>query len=293
MSDRELLTLSEVVARGLSEDIGDGDVTSEALIAAGTRATGKFVARESGVIAGLCCVTEVYRQLDESIQVRLHRSDGDRAEDSDELATVFGLARQVLAGERVALNLLGRLSGIATLTRQFVDRLVGTSARILDTRKTTPGLRELEKYAVAMGGGENHRMGLFDQVLIKDNHLAAIGGRDLTARIVDAIGKARGKFDGVVQVEVDRLEDVVPAATAGADTVLLDNFPTDDLAAAVQAVREAIPDRRQRPLLEASGGVRLETVRAIAQTGVDRISVGALTHSARALDIGLDFELHP
>lgn len=276
-----LQVIDTVVAHALAEDIGSGDLTTLAAIPATAHMTAHFVTREGGVIAGLPVVVAVFRQLDPSVKVLLHTADGVAVAAGATLATVTGPARSILSGERVALNLLQRLSGIATLTAQYVAAVAGTRAQILDTRKTTPGLRALEKYAVRMGGGRNHRFGLYDGVMLKDNHLAMLAaqGIDLAA----AIARVRAQLGPMVrlEVEVESVADAITAAEAGADLILLDNMPLDQLRAAVQAVAG-------RAQTEASGGVNLQTVRAIAETGVDYISVGALTHSVRALDIGLD-----
>ena len=293
MKYSKLKSLPEIVARALKEDLGSGDVTTEALIGATQQAQAQLMAREAGIVAGAPCVEEVYRQLSPDIQVQWRASDGQKVKAGDVLALIDGPARELLAGERVALNFLGRLSGIATLTGKFVDAVAGTGVQILDTRKTTPLLRELEKYAVVVGGGVNHRRGLFDQMLIKDNHLAIFPQDDKDmpagARVAAAVKRARERGQGLIEVEVDRLADVLPAAEAGADLILLDNFSPRDLMAAVDQVKDRVAGADKRPLLEASGGVSLATVGAIARTGVDRISVGALTHAAASLDVGLDF----
>ena len=293
MKYSKLKSLPEIVARALKEDLGSGDVTTEALIGATQQAQAQLMAREAGIVAGAPCVEEVYRQLSPDVQVQWRVSDGQKVKAGDVLALIDGPARELLAGERVALNFLGRLSGIATLTGKFVGAVAGTGVQILDTRKTTPLLRELEKYAVVVGGGVNHRRGLFDQMLIKDNHLAIFSQDDKDmpagARVAAAVKRARERGQGLIEVEVDRLADVLPAAEAGADLILLDNFSPRDLMAAVDQVKDRVAGADKRPLLEASGGVSLATVGAIARTGVDRISVGALTHAAASLDVGLDF----
>ena len=293
MKYSKLKSLPEIVARALKEDLGSGDVTTEALIGATQQAQAQLMAREAGIVAGAPCVEEVYRQLSTDVQVQWRASDGQKVKAGDVLALIDGPARELLAGERVALNFLGRLSGIATLTGKFVGAVAGTGVQILDTRKTTPLLRELEKYAVVVGGGVNHRRGLFDQMLIKDNHLAIFPQDDKDmpagARVAAAVKRARERGQGLIEVEVDRLADVLPAAEAGADLILLDNFSPRDLMAAVDQVKDRVAGADKRPLLEASGGVSLATVGAIARTGVDRISVGALTHAAASLDVGLDF----
>ncbi len=275
--------IEAVVAQALAEDIGHGDLTTQTAIPAAVQSTAHIVTREAGVVAGLPVVIAVFHQLDPRLKVLLHVDDGATVAAGTKLATVVGSARSILSGERVALNLLQRLSGIATMTAQYVAAVANTKAKILDTRKTTPGLRALEKYAVRVGGGFNHRFGLYDGVMLKDNHLAILAaqGIDLTS----AIKQVRQHLGPMVQieVEVENVAAAIAAAEAGADLILLDNMPLDQLRLAVQAIAG-------RAKTEASGGVTLQTVRAIAETGVDYISVGALTHSVRALDIGLDCE---
>jgi nicotinate-nucleotide pyrophosphorylase (carboxylating) len=255
----------------LAEDVGTGDVTSAAVVDAEALSEARIVVKEPGTVCGLDVAAAVFEALGARLEPLV--ADGDRVEPGP-IARVDGPARAVLTGERLALNLLGRLSGIATLTSRFVEAVDGTGVTILDTRKTTPGLRELEKYAVGCGGGTNHRLGLFDGVLIKDNHLR------LAHSIGEAVARARG-MGLPVEVECDALDQVAEALEAGADRILLDNMRPDELRAAV-----ALVDGRAE--LEASGGVTLETVRSVAETGVDFISVGALTHSAGALDCSLE-----
>ena len=273
-----------VVQLALAEDVGAGDLTTLATVPDHTTATAVLVAREPLVVAGLPVAEAVFRQVAPALEITCQAADGDQVEARQPLLRIRGAARAILTAERVALNFLQRLSGIATLTRQYVDAIQGARATILDTRKTTPGLRRLEKYAVECGGGQNHRFGLFDRVLIKDNHLAAL--RDAPPNpVAAAVQRARDHYPGVrVEVEADTLEQVDFALDAGVDLVLLDNMTLVQLRLAVQKARG-------RALTEASGGVNLGTVRAIAETGVDFISVGALTHSARAVDIALDFEV--
>jgi nicotinate-nucleotide pyrophosphorylase (carboxylating) len=274
--DRALL--AGLVSRFLAEDIGTGDVTTSVMVPADAFASASLVFRMPGVVAGLPAVVEVYRQLSAEVTVMESAHEGDVMEAGAVAAVVQGPARPILTGERVALNMLQRLSGIATLTRRYVEAVEGTGARIADTRKTTPGLRALEKYAVAVGGGRNHRMGLYDAVMIKDNHIAAAGS------IAEAVARARRAIPHTmtITVECDRLDQVDEALEAGADILLLDNM-TDDVRA------EAASRCRGRAVAEASGGITLETARRIAETGVQVLSVGALTHSAAALDIGMDF----
>ncbi|MCY1696072.1 carboxylating nicotinate-nucleotide diphosphorylase [Curtobacterium sp. SL109] len=273
--------LRRVIDTALEEDAPWGDVTSETLIPADATATATLGAREAGVLSGGAVVVAVMHAVDPTITVSLHHADGAPFAPGDVLATVSGPARSVLRAERVALNLVQRMSGIATATARYVDAVSGTSARIVDTRKTTPGLRALERYAVRCGGGHNHRTSLSDAVLAKDNHLAVLLASGIG--IGDAIRGARARLGHTVhlEVEVDRLDQVEPVVAAGVDTIMLDNFTPADLVTGVGIVAG-------RALVEASGGVSLETVAAIAATGVDVISVGALTHSARALDLGLD-----
>jgi nicotinate-nucleotide pyrophosphorylase (carboxylating) len=271
------------VQLALAEDIGGGDVTTLAIVPANATANAVMRAREPLVVAGIEFAETAFRELSPKIKIQKLFHDGQRANRDETLLKISGSARAILSAERVALNFVQRLSGIATLTAQFVDAIKGTRAKILDTRKTTPGWRRFEKYAVACGGGKNHRLGLFDMVLIKDNHLVVLRDAKPNA-IAAAVARAREKFPKLkVEVEADTLAQVAQAADAGADIILLDNMTPTQLRQAVKIVR----DRAQT---EASGGVNLKTVRAIAGSGVDFISVGALTHSARAVDIGLDFE---
>jgi nicotinate-nucleotide pyrophosphorylase (carboxylating) len=270
--------LNEFVTRVLAEDFGKGgDVTSNATIAGDARFAAEMNARQAIVVAGSEIAAAFFRELDSNIEIELLAGDGDRVEHGATLMRLGGNARAMLAGERSALNTLQHLSGIATLTRQYVDAIAGTGAVLLDTRKTLPGLRVLDKYAARMGGAQNHRMRLDDGVLIKDNHVAACGG------IGEAVQRAKAADTGLqVQVEVDRIDQIEPALAAGADRLLLDNMDPATLRAAVALVGGRVP-------LEASGGVTLETIRFIAETGVDFISVGRITQSAPAADIGLDY----
>jgi nicotinate-nucleotide pyrophosphorylase (carboxylating) len=268
-------TVERVVLAALAEDIGAGDVTTEATVAPDSVGTAELLVKEAGVVCGLRAAETAFRALDPEIRFEALASDGDHVEPPAVVARLTGSERSILTAERVALNFLGRLSGIATLTRRYVDAVAGTGAAVLDTRKTTPGLRALEKDAVAAGGGRNHRFGLDDAVLIKDNHLRAAGS------IAAAVALVRAATDLPVEVECDTLAQVAEALDAGVEAILLDNMPLEELQAAV-----ALVDGRAR--LEASGGVTLETIRAIAETGVDEISVGALTHSARSLDVSLE-----
>ena len=268
-------SLERIVSAALAEDVGDGDVTTEATVNPSAVGTAELVLREPGIVCGLDAAEAVFRALDPGIEVERLVDEGAAVDGPATVARVVGSERAILTGERTALNFLGRLSGIATLTRRYVDAVEGTAATILDTRKTTPGLRRLEKEAVACGGGGNHRLGLWDGVLLKDNHLRAAGS------ITEAVARVRTASDLPVRVECDTLEQVGEALAAGAEAILLDNMTVDALRAAVELTAG-------RARLEASGGVTLEHVRAVAETGVDEISVGALTHSARSLDVSLE-----
>jgi nicotinate-nucleotide pyrophosphorylase (carboxylating) len=271
-----------LVEWAIREDLGPaGDITSRTLVPADLRGRAQFVQRSVGVIAGLPAVAATLESIDGSLHFETQVADGACVQPGQVLATVTGSLRSILTAERVALNFLQRLSGVASLTRRYVDAVAGLAVAILDTRKTTPGWRVLEKYAVRQGGGSNHRMGLYDGVLIKDNHLAA-----LHDDLVLAVHRARQELRGfTIECEVDTLEQMERLLPSAPDIILLDNMTTEQLRAAVQLRNMKGP----RIKLEASGGVNLTTVRAIAETGVERISVGALTHSAVAQDIGLDF----
>ena len=271
------------VQLALAEDLGGGDATTLATVPANATAKAVMRAREPLVVAGIQFAETAFRELSPKIKIQKLFHAAQRAKAGDTLLKISGSARAILNAERVALNFVQRLSGVATASAQFADAVKGTRAKILDTRKTTPGWRRFEKYAVACGGGKNHRLGLFDMVLIKDNHLAALRDAKPNA-IAAAVARARKKIPKLkVEVEADTLEQVAQAADAGADIILLDNMTPAQLRQAVKIVRG-------RAQTEASGGVNLKTVRAIAATGVDFISVGAITHSARAVDIGLDFQ---
>ncbi len=280
------LTTAEIrraVRAALAEDLGSGDVTTLATVPPGTKSVALMRAREPLVVAGIQFAEIAFKLLSKKIQIKNFARDGQRVQAGETILKISGSSRAILNAERVALNFVQRLSGVATATAQFVDAIQGTSAKILDTRKTTPGWRRFEKFAVAGGGGKNHRLGLFDMVLIKDNHLVALRNEKPNA-IAAAILRARKKFPKLkIEAEADTLEQVAQAADAGADIILLDNMTPAQLRSAVKTIRD-------RAKTEASGGVNLKTVRKIAATGVDFISVGAITHSARAVDIGLDFE---
>jgi nicotinate-nucleotide pyrophosphorylase (carboxylating) len=272
-----------IVELALAEDIGTGDVTSLATVPAGASARGTMLVKAPGVLSGLDAAAYTFRRVDPAIVFQPLVEDGSTVEQGTVIVELYGPARSLLIGERVALNLLQRLSGVATLTSKFVAETAGTRAKVVDTRKTTPGLRVLEKAAVRHGGGHNHRVGLADGVLIKDNHLAAVGGPDRVTRAIHS-ARALAPHTLKIEVEVTTLSEVEEAVAAGSDIILLDNM---DLA----TMRDAVRIVAGRALLEASGNVRLETVREIAETGVDLISAGALTHSAPALDISLNFEI--
>jgi len=282
----ELLSADEIrraVQIALAEDIGSGDVTTLSIVPEDAKAKAVMRAREHLVVSGLSLAETTFRELDSDLHIFYAAQDGERAAPGAVLLRIEGSARPMLTAERVSLNFVQQLSGIATLTSQFVEAIQGTRAEILDTRKTTPGWRRLEKYAVACGGGHNHRFGLFDMVLVKDNHLAALKSESPNA-IAAALQRARTAHPELrIEVEADTLDQVEQAVEAGADLILLDNMNPVQLRLAVQKCKG-------RAQTEASGGITLFTVRAIAETGVDFISVGALTHSARAVDIGLDFE---
>ncbi len=278
--------MEELVNRALAEDRAWGDVTTQALIPADAPGRGSLIARSPGVLAGIEVARQVFAVVDPSLEFRAFLGDGDRVEQGAEIASIRGRLSGILRGERVALNFLQRLSGIATQTGRYVEAVRGTKAQVMDTRKTTPGLRLLEKHAVRAGGGQNHRGHLGDGILIKDNHLAALRGAGLGIRA--AVGLARTKAPHTLQVEVEvtSVEEAVEAAEAGADIVMLDNMGIEDMRRAVKAIGG-------RVLIEASGGITLDNIRQVAETGVDRISVGALTHSVKALDISLQLEPAP
>ncbi len=275
------IVIEPAVQAALAEDLGlAGDITTNAVIGPDVKAVGLFATRKPGVVSGLKVAEAAFRALDPDVVFEIVHPDGTNAPGKSPLARVKGNARALLSAERVALNFVGRMSGIATLTRQFVDAVAGTKAQIIDTRKTTPNLRAFEKYAVRCGGGMNHRVGLFDAVLIKDNHIIVAGG------IGPAITAVKASVGHLVkiEVEVDTLEQLQEALTYKIDAVLLDNMTPDQM-------RQAVKMCAGRVITEASGGVKLDSARAIAEAGVDLISSGSLTHSAAVLDIGLDFEI--
>ena len=276
-SELAAAVLDESIRRALAEDLGDGDVTALSTIPADAMYNGDFLVKEAGSIAGRAVAQRVFAALDAAVTFRAFVADGDRVARGDVVALVTGPGRALLSGERVALNFMQRMSGIATATRRYVDAVAGTRAVILDTRKTVPGLRLLDKWAVRLGGGRNHRIGLYDMALIKDNHIAAVGS------ITEAVRRVRANdpLNRPIEVEVTNLDQLAEALALPIDRILLDNMRPSQMAKAVVHAAGRIP-------LEASGGVNLDTVAAIAATGVDFISVGALTHSVKALDISLD-----
>lgn len=274
-----------IIARALAEDVGDGDITTKWTVPFTKRANAEIIAKADGVVAGLDVVRWVFEAIDEAMVFKARVKDGDRVVAGDVLTEVSGSARELLTGERVALNFLQRMSGIATLTAQFVAAVQGLDARILDTRKTAPGLRVLDKYAVVAGGGANHRAGLYDMVLIKENHIEAADGIGPALLAVWKGMDFEGR-DVRVEVEVETLSQLDEVLVLGADRVMLDNMSLNDMREAVQRVRRL---KGKKPELEASGNVSLKGVRAIAETGVDFISIGALTHSVNALDISMSF----
>jgi nicotinate-nucleotide pyrophosphorylase (carboxylating) len=267
----------DAIRRALDEDIGSGDATTSSIVPLNAEMRGEIIAKQNGVAAGLDVAEAVFHALDSRVAFSARVDEGARLKDRDTLAIVQGPARALLTGERTALNFLGRMSGIATLTRQFVDAVAGTRAVILDTRKTAPGLRMVDKLAVLRGGGQNHRIGLYDMILIKDNHIDFAGG------IEEAVSRARVAHSGLqIEVEARSVDDVKIALSLGVERILLDNMSVDMMAEAVTFVNG-------RAKLEASGNVTLETVRQIAETGVDYISSGALTHSAKVFDLSLQW----
>jgi len=295
--------IDALIQLAIKEDIGVGDVTTESLIPDSLIAEGSFVAKESGVIAGLPVVEYFFSKLDKGVSLEQNVKDRTFVKRGETIASLKGSAKTLLSGERIALNFLQRLSGIATTTAQFVERIKPLKTAIMDTRKTIPGWRYLEKYAVAMGGGVNHRMGLYDQILIKDNHLdilkvetgfKPVSTSSHSSIIEKAVSALRQKIKNgiLVEVETRTLEEVADALKAEVDIVLFDNMNIAQLEEAVKMVKNWKPSKvRRKPLTEASGNITLENVHNVAQTGVDRISVGAITHSAKALDISLEINL--
>ncbi len=275
--------IEEIIDTALAEDLGIGDTTTDALIRGDERGTGFIVSKEGGILAGIRVAEQVFHRLDPELKVEVFLEDGAKVKSGTRVAEVSGSITSILKAERVALNFLQRLSGIASDTSRYVERVKGLPVRIMDTRKTTPGLRLLEKYAVTVGGGKNHRMNLGDGILIKDNHLAILQNQGLN--IGDIVVKARQSAgrDLPVEVEVRTVAEALESVEAGADIIMLDNMSLEDMRRAVESIDG-------RALIEASGGITIDNVRAVAETGVNFISVGALTHSARALDISLELE---
>ena len=277
MIDKE--HLRSFIKTALQEDIGHSDITTEAIVPSEHKSRAKIVAKEACVLAGLYVAIEVFRTLESDVTIIFHHKDGEHIEAGHTICELEGTTRALLSGERLALNLLQRLSGIATLTAEFVKEISDTDAKVVDTRKTTPGLRALEKYAVRVGGGANHRFGLFDGILIKDNHIVAAGS------IKEAVQRARRTTHHLmkVEVEVTNMAELKDAIEAGADVVMLDNMGIEEMKEAVEYVRSVKPN----VIVEASGGISLDNLKEVASTGVDIISVGALTHSATAVDISM------
>jgi nicotinate-nucleotide pyrophosphorylase (carboxylating) len=277
--------LHEVIDLALREDIGHSDITSHLIVPASCSATGFIRSKEPFILAGMPFVQEVFLRIDPEVEVDILAQEGAHCDSGETIATVRGMARSLLAGERVSLNILQHLSGIATLTKAYVDRVRGLNVKVIDTRKTLPGLRLLEKYAVRIGGGSNHRFGLYDGILIKDNHIDIAGG------VGRAVALAIDTHHFLkIEVEVRNFEELKEAVQAGADVIMLDNMPPADMKEACAYVQRKTGNAR-RPLLEASGGVTLDNIRTIAETGVDLISVGALTLSARAVDISMKIRI--
>jgi len=275
--------IEEIIDRALAEDLGKGDVTTEALIASDQQGTGFIVAKEEGILAGTGAANQVFHRVDPELKVEILLEDGAGVKPGSKVAKVSGSIASILKAERIVLNFLQRLSGIASETNRYVARVEGLPVRIMDTRKTTPSWRSLEKYAVRVGGGGNHRMNLGDGILIKDNHLVALRSQGLSIKEIIAKARQNAPQRLPVEVEVRTVSEALEAVEAGADIIMLDNMNPEDMLEAVKSIHG-------RALIEASGGITLDNVRAVAETGVDFISIGALTHSARALDISLDLE---
>ncbi|MCP5003974.1 MAG: carboxylating nicotinate-nucleotide diphosphorylase [Planctomycetes bacterium] len=299
--------INEIVQLALKEDIGRGDITSRIFVPEGSQTEGTFVAGESGIVAGLPVAGHIISQIDKDVLFTANIKDGDRIEKGTKIADIKGSAISILTAERLVLNFLQRLSGVATMTRAFVERTRGYPARIMDTRKTTPGLRYLERYAVRMGGGHNHRMGLYDQILLKDNHLNIIEttqgvvqsggahGNGSVSHISRLVQKAREVTENkvLIEVEVEDIGSIKPVMEAGVDIIMLDNMGPSEIVKSIKMIKAYEDDNKasmtRRTLIEASGNISLDNVEAYAETGIDRISVGKITHSANALDISLDF----
>ncbi len=284
--------LDGLIDVALTEDVGVGDVTTAAVVPKGRKGLAEVIARDGGVIAGLEFTQNLFKKLDKDLKIETELQDGQKIKEGEVVLTIEGELEPILRGERVALNFLGRLSGIATLTSKFVERIKGTESKILDTRKTTPGMRLLEKYAVTVGGGENHRFGLYDMILIKENHLAACGGIEAALRaarlyVDEYEGQTKGRHSLKIEVEVKNTEELKEALKFSPDIIMLDNFDVEEIKEGVEIVKRSEVEKGEAPKLEVSGGVNLKNVREIAETGVDFISVGALTHSSKTLDFSL------
>jgi nicotinate-nucleotide pyrophosphorylase (carboxylating) len=284
--------LDGLIDVALTEDVGIGDVTTAAVVPKGKRGLAEAITKDEGVLAGLEFVRNLFKKLDKDLKIDLKLKDGEKIKRGEVIITIEGELEPILRGERVALNFLGRLSGIATLTSKFVERVRGTKCKILDTRKTTPGLRLLEKYAVTVGGGENHRFGLYDMILIKENHLTACGGieaalKAATLYVDEYEGQTKGRHSLKIEVEVKNIPELREALKFSPDIIMLDNFEVEKIKEGVGIVRKSKAETGKAPKLEVSGSVNLENAREIAETGIDFISVGALTHSPKALDFSL------
>jgi len=284
--------LDGLIDVALTEDVGVGDVTTAAVVPKGRKGLAEVIARDGGVIAGLEFTQNLFKKLEKELKIGTELQDGQKIQEGEVVLTIEGELEPILRGERVALNFLGRLSGIATLTSKFVERIKGTKSKILDTRKTTPGMRLLEKYAVTVGGGENHRFGLYDMILIKENHLAASGGIEAALRaarlyVDEYEGQTKGRHSLKIEVEVKNTEELKEALKFSPDIIMLDNFEVEEIKEGVEIVKRSEVEKGEAPKLEVSGGVNLKNVREIAETGVDFISVGALTHSPKTLDFSL------
>jgi len=277
------LWIEEIIDRALAEDLGKGDITTEALIPGDQQGTGFIVAKEEGILAGTGAANQVFHRVDPELKVEILLEDGAGVKPGSKVAKVSGSIASILKAERIALNFLQRLSGVASETNRYVARVEGLPVRIMDTRKTTPSWRSLEKYAVRVGGGGNHRMGLGDGILIKDNHLVALRSQGLNIKEIIAKARQNAPQRLPVEVEVRTVSEALEAVEAGADIIMLDNMNPEDMLEAVKSIHG-------RALIEASGGITLDNVRSVAETGVDFISIGALTHSAKALDINLELE---
>jgi len=284
--------LDGLIDVALTEDVGVGDVTTAAVVPKGRKGLAEVIARDGGIIAGLEFTHNLFKKLDKELKIETEFQDGQKIKEGEVVLTIEGGLEPILRGERVALNFLGRLSGIATLTSKFVERIKGTKSKILDTRKTTPGMRLLEKYAVTVGGGENHRFGLYDMILIKENHLTACGGIEAALKaarlyVDEYQGQTKGRHSLKVEVEVKNTEELKEALKFSPDIIMLDNFDVEEIREGVEIARRFEAQEGRAPKLEVSGGVNLKNVREIAETGVDFISVGALTHSPKTLDFSL------